>query len=147
MEGATMTEQVKRWTPSNYYEDDDMKEVVDGGWVDFDDYARLAARVGELERERDGLKADNDAAYSVLCKALDLDECDAEIPTLADLADRLAAKLAQHHDLFKPFAEAADMADRTAKFLGDDPRGDEHTVGVSYGDCRRARDVMEAGRG
>jgi hypothetical protein len=78
-----------------------MEEAPNGGWVDHADYARLAARVGELEREREKLR-----------------------------------------DALKPLADAAACCDPT----GPNHRKvhqDYDDTELTYGDCRRARDVME----
>jgi hypothetical protein len=124
------------------------------------DYARLAARVGELERERDAARAELEEVLSILgLSGSDPDVCccgsmisgrtchtaghsprsmrEYALTSMVEQASALAAKLAQHREALKPFSEMADAAFGEA---------DELLVPMRLGDCRRARDVMEAGR-
>jgi hypothetical protein len=139
----------------------EMDKDDDGDYVLHADYARLAARVGELERERDAARAELEEVLSILgLSGSDPDVCccgsmisdrtchtaghsprsmrEYALTSMVEQASALAAKLAQHREALGPFAEMADAAFGEA---------DELLVPMRLGDCRRARDVMEAGRG
>jgi hypothetical protein len=129
-----------------------MDENADGDWVHHEDYARLAARVGEMEREREHLlqQAQIQAQEMRTQRAIVRDcyqaatgatgepgDWNGAEPIRALVRDRdaLAAKLAQHREALTPFSDlAADMHEEDSGNL---------MVYVRLGDCRRARDVME----
>jgi hypothetical protein len=97
----------------------------------------LAARVAELERERDALRVDRDEWKHI---------SDLSVEKFSDVVrykdgiqnerDALKATLAQHREALAVFAKAADGY-RIDK--------DSAQVFVTLGDCRRARSVWEAG--
>jgi hypothetical protein len=134
------------------------------------DYALLAARVGELEREaaaralelagfkelmpeyqkKDRLWREAERRVGELERQLSfVDKIgqDAAL-TLANLHarnDALKATLAQHREALAPFAVIAEAADAKLAAAGLEAKYDNGKIPVPLGDCRRARSVMEAG--
>jgi hypothetical protein len=151
---------------------EDVEESADGLFVHHDDYARLAARVGELERERDAARAELEEVLSILgLSGSDPDVCccgsmisdrtchtaghsprsmrEYALTSMVEQASALAAKLAQHREALTPLVVIAaehpyDHDDELIAAKYDDWGKSEYRL--TLGDCRRARDVMEAGR-
>jgi hypothetical protein len=154
--------------------DSEGHSVADLRW--YPELARLAARVGELERERDAARAELEEVLSILgLSGSDPDVCccgsmisdrtchtaghsprsmrEYALTSMVEQASALAAKLAQHREALKPFAKVAAVYHESAPdsvLVWGGMDGEVSSGGVwrtlTLGDCRRARDVMEAGR-
>lgn len=152
---------VKRYWPIGTYETEraEMDEAADGGYVDHDDYsaveadrALLAARVAELERERDFLKERERDICAALGGVPDGGQYREDI--LARIRS-LSATLAQHREALKPLAAFADALHPAVSGNREDRDplltkestidGEIVSRTITYGDCRRARSVWEAG--
>jgi hypothetical protein len=152
--------------------DSEGHSVADLRW--YPELARLAARVGELERERDAARAELEEVLSILgLSGSDPDVCccgsmisdrtchtaghsprsmrEYALTSMVEQASALAAKLAQHREALTPFAHFARQWDlRPIRGKHDEVftihSGTELESALRLSDCRRARDVMEAGR-